>query len=134
MSSKLPSGLPETVHDEEDLARFLTSSRQFSRNGVKPSALLPNRKGETSVFRHGKQPSPSLWSLADHNIIDRPVHGVAIFKAESVRKAELEVIAKEPPPRHAEIVNWPAGMDALAKAKRKQMALLIAKEAELILR
>ena len=132
MSSRLPSGLSETVHDEEDLARFITSSRQFSTNGVKAAALLPNRNGETSVFRHGKHQLSGLWDLAAQNIQDRNIHGAAVFKAKSVRKAELEVIAKGPPPRHADIVNWPTG--ALGKAKQKQIALLIARDAELILK
>lgn len=137
MSSELPSGLPETVHDEEDLARFITSSRQFRKSdkSVKEAALRPNKNGETSVFRHGKQPLTSLWDLADQNISGRTVHGAAIFKARSVRKAELEVIVQEPPPRHANIVNWPMDSDRnLERARQKERALLIAKEAELILR
>jgi hypothetical protein len=45
----LPSGLPEQIQDEEDLARFLVQSSQFTTTSVKPSAFLPNPKDrETS--------------------------------------------------------------------------------------
>jgi len=135
VNSTLSSGLPETVLDGEELTRFITSSRQFSKEhmAVKQAALLPNRNGVTSVFCHGMQPLSSLWDLADQNIHDRNVHGAAIFTAKSVRKAELEVIAKEPPLRHANIVNWPTDSD-LEKAKRKAAALIITRKAELIVR
>ena len=80
----LPSGLAEIVADEEDLARFLTSSSQFNAIMVKPAAFLPNPKnGETSVFRHGSLPREPLWQIAtDHVGANRTVHGAAIVKAK----------------------------------------------------
>ena len=138
MSSILPSGLPETVHNEEELARFIPSSRQFSKSQmvVKPAALMPNKKnGETSVFRHSKHPSAELWDLADQNIPDRTVYGAAIFRAEDVRKADLEIVSEEPPPRHANIISWPTDPDpGLQKAKQKETALRITQKSELVLR
>jgi hypothetical protein len=38
----LPSGLEEIITDDEDLARYLTSSSQFNAVMVKPAAFLPN--------------------------------------------------------------------------------------------
>ena len=47
-------GLPEIVADEEDLARFLTSSSQFNTQVVKHAAFLPSQNdGVTSVFPAG---------------------------------------------------------------------------------
>ena len=134
----LPSGLPDIVAGGEDLARFLTSSSQFNAAGVKPSAFLPNPKNsETSVFRHGGQPRALLWQAAeDHLVGNRNLHGAAIFKAMHVRSASLDVVAQEPPPRHANIVGWPRSQtdSEMAKAEQKERAALIARHAELVQR
>lgn len=134
----LPSGLAEFVGDEEDLARFLTSSNYFNAVMVKPAAFLPNPKnGETSVFRHGGQPRASLWRIANEHVsANRTLHGAAIFKAKHVRSALLEVVAQEPPLRHANIVNWPSSLTdpEMAKAEQKERAALIAQHAEMVRR
>jgi len=131
----LPSGLADFVTDEEDLARFLTSSSQFNALMVKPSALLPSPKGhETSVFRHGGEPRESLWRLGrEHAAGGRNLLGVAIFKARHVRGADLEVVATEPPARHASIVGWPWTDDPdLQKAAQKERAARIAQQAAVL--
>jgi hypothetical protein len=128
----LPSGLPDVVSDEEDLARFLASSRWYNSIGPKSAAFLPNPKdGETSVFRHSGDPLDELWSL----FAGPSLHGAAIVKARDVRSAELEVIASEPPPKHAAIRGWPIASDpALQKAQQKECALLVASKAKLLLK
>jgi len=95
----LPSGLEEIIADDEDLARYLTSSSQFNAIMVKPAAFLPNPKDrETSVFRHGSEPLDRLWAIGvEHAAGGRNLHGAAICKARHVRAAQLEVIAGEPP-------------------------------------
>ena len=134
----LPSGLDEQVGDEEYLARFLVSSSLFSSAGVKAAAFLPNpANGETSVFRHGLESLESLWRIAaEHLGANRTVHGAALVQAIHVRSAGLQVAAKEPPPRHANIVGWPRRDDdpILGKAACKERALMIAQYAELIRR
>jgi len=61
----LPSGLPEHVGCDEDVARFLTSSGHYNASAVKPAAFMPNpRNGETSVFRHGAEPMDDLKAIA----------------------------------------------------------------------
>lgn len=133
----LPSGLPEQIDDDEALARFLTSSSQFNTSMVKPAAFLPNpNNGETSVFRHAAESFDALWEIGAAVAGDRTLHGAAIFKARHVRLAGLEVKAYEPPPRHANIVDWPtAGQDQeLIRAQQKERALDIAKYSEFIRR
>ena len=50
----LPSGLPEAIAPDEDIARFLTQSSQFNSVMAKPAAFLPNPKDkESSVSRDG---------------------------------------------------------------------------------
>ena len=132
----LQSGLSEVVADEEPLARFLTSSSLFNAAMVKPAAYMPSPKdGNTSVFRHGDNPREALFQLAlQHVGAERSLHGVALCSARQVRDAELEVVAQEPPPRHANITGWPSvGNDpAQTKAQQKERALLVAQHATLI--
>lgn len=124
----LPSGLPEQVADEEELARFLTSSNHFKGEVVKSPAFLPNPKdGKKSVFRHGAKPREVLQSFARERMDPEvTVYGAAICTAAQVRSAELEVEAQEPPPRHANIINWPTNPDpVLQKAQQKDVANVI---------
>lgn len=129
----LPSGLPDIVADEEDVARFLTSSGHYNATMVKPAAFMPNpRNGETSVFRHGAVPLEDLKSLGDQELGgERRVHGVAIIKAGMVRAAKLELRASEPPPRHADIIgwSWTAHDPDIGKAAQKELAALLAQKA-----
>ena len=134
MTAPLPSGLPEAVADEEDLARLLRSSGHFSSTVVKASAFLPAKDGMTSVIRHGAQPRQELWKLAALYLgPEVKFHGAAICKASSIRQQHLDVLAAEPPPRHANIVNWPLNADVeLQKAQQKELALAIAAVSELV--
>jgi hypothetical protein len=134
----LPSGLDEIIAEDEDLARYLTSSSQFNALMVKPAAFLPSPKDqETSVFRHGGEPRDQLWAIGiEHAAGGRNLHAAAICKASHIRAAQLEVIAEEPPPRHAVIRGWPFSETdpELQKAKQKELAALIASKAELVRR
>lgn len=133
----LASGLPEQVGDDEDLARFLTSTGQFSTQMVKPAAFLPSAKDrESSVFRHGIEPQDALWELGEHAVSNRTLHGAAIVKTADVRGALLEVVAGEPPPRHAAVRGWPWLDDdpELQKAQQKERAVLVASKAILLRR
>lgn len=133
----LPSGLPDHVGDDEDLARFLTQSGQFNASIAKPAAFLPGSKDrETSVSRHGSGPLESLWAIGVEAAGGRTLHGAAIFKAAAVRTAQLDVVADEPPPRHAAIRGWPWDENDpdMQKAKQKEMATVIASQAVLVRR
>jgi hypothetical protein len=124
----LTSGLPDTVDNAENLARFVYSESHFNANGPKPSAYLPSSDGETSVFRHGPETPEALWAL---NLRQCKLYGAAIVQTHEARAVGLEVIADEPPRRHAVIKGWPVNADdpILEKAKRKELALAIASRA-----
>ena len=134
----LASGLPEIVSDDEGLARFLTSSSQFNAKGPKPLAFLPSgNHRETSVFRHGGEPRDALWAIWDEHVARaRTLHGAALVTAGDVRAAQLEVMASEPPPRHAAITGWPWRDDdpELQKAQQKERAALVAGTAVMVRR
>jgi len=92
----LPSGLPELVGDDEDLARFLTHSGHFNSTMAKPAVILPNPKDrERSMFRHGGQPREGLWQIArDYVVKDgQTLCGAAVVKARRAREVLLEVRA-----------------------------------------
>lgn len=128
----LPSGLTDQILGQEDLARFLTQSSQFNATMVKPAAFLPSpRDRETSVSRHGREPKEQLWSLGLAAAGCRQPYGAAIFKADDVRAAQLDVVADEPPPRHAAIRGWPwiESDPDLQKAQQKEIAAKIASAA-----
>lgn len=132
----LGSGLPELVSDDEDIARFLTQSSHYNSLMAKPSAFLPNPKHrETSVSRHGRDPLDRLWELGRLAAGNRNLHGAALLKAQSIRAAALEVLAAEPPPRHAAIRRWPWIEKDLELQKAQQLSAAqdLAKNAILIL-
>ena len=133
---RMPSGLPVIVDDTEDLARFLNSSKQFNAEKVRASAFFPSsRDGQTSVFRHGIEPRTPLWQLAsDYVVTDRTLYGAAIVKARHIRAAGLDVVAEEPPPRHANIIGWASSQSdpELARAELRQRAVDIAEAAVLV--
>ena len=125
----LPSGLPDRVADTEVLARFLTASGQYSveKQTAKPSALLPPRDGQTSVFRVTSLDEATVRDIGRQHVEGaRAVQGVATFSAFGIRTAGLDTVADEPPHRHANLINWPVGADPeLVKAQRKEIALAV---------
>ena len=128
----LLSGLPEYIEDQEELARFLTQRNHYNLEGAKPSAFLPSPTSrESSVSRHGREPSDDLWELGYKAAGSRNLYGGVFITAEKVRENQLDVFPDEPPPRHAAIRNWP-WMDydlELQKAKQKELALALSSAA-----
>ena len=63
-------------------------------------------------------------------------HGAAIVKAKHVRSARLDVVAQEPPPRHANIIGWPWSQTdpEMRKAEHIELALVIVQWAEVVRR
>ena len=102
----------------------------------RPSAFLPNpANGETSVFRFENNDRSKLRKRADAHIgSNRTIKGAAIVLAAVVRSTGLTINATEPPPAHADIVDWPPlGEDQrLWKAQCKEKAGVIASQAGLV--
>ena len=134
--STLPSGLPAKVGNDEDLARFLTSSSHYNQVAVKPAAFMPSSDPlETSVSRHGKEPLDDLISLGSPAAGNRNLYGAAVVKTFAALETGLTVESAEPPDRHAAIRSWPVNDQdkALEKASRKEKALVLASASEKIL-
>ena len=133
----LSSGLPEIVADNETLARFLTSSGQFNTTMAKPGAFLPDTNDrETSVFRVIGQSLENIWAISDGAASGRKIYGAAIFKAQTVRAVQLDVVADEPPPRHAVIRKrpWIETDPDLLRARHREFAIVLAQESKLCLK
>ncbi|MBI4568743.1 MAG: hypothetical protein HY719_10140 [Planctomycetes bacterium] len=137
MAEPLPSGI---IADDEPLARFIFRSRDIRDNSIRDEAFLPDKSGETSVFRHQGLTQPALWSIGDRIAAGRPsppnvLRGRADFLAHDVREAGrregsgggLDLRPDENPPNepnHAVIFNWPP-----AKEDRRLLAKELAERA-----
>jgi hypothetical protein len=128
--SDLISGLPTFVAGDEEVARSLTSSSHVApgRGRIKHNAYLPAPDDDTSVFRCSGRSVEELHALIPEE--RRTRHGAAVVKAEVIREAGVDVIAEEPPPRHANIRGWLRHADPdEQKARRKEIAKIIAESA-----
>ena len=120
----------------ERVARILVE-RHFSvaKNLVKYNAFMPalwNGVWSTSVFDADGLLDGELWVLgASHVAAERgkPVYGHADVSTEVVERTGLLVERTESPPRHCNIVAWPA-----AKEDRISVAHDIAAESILKLK
>jgi hypothetical protein len=130
----LESGLPEVVSDHESIARFIFSNGQYNSQGAKPLAFMPEPEArETSVCRHSGEPQHELWDWSEKHS-GRKIYGVAFIIAHKIRGVGLDVVADEPPPKHAAIRKWPwTQPDAdLRRAEHKEIAAVLASESRFL--
>lgn len=130
----LPSGLPEWVADDEELARFLTQSNQYGSLGAKAAAFLPNpRPRNTSVFR-GTDFASLRRTFEAARTDGRTAKAVAVIPAHAVRGVGLAVTAAEPPSAHANIEGWPwsEADPELQKARQLELAGRVAGDSRLV--
>lgn len=100
---------PGPVTNDEDITRFVTSSRQI-KNGerVHHGALWPDENEDytTSVYRITELNTNEVWALADKEV-DVQVLARTTLKVQIVRDNTLDIDPDDVPPRHANIINWP---------------------------
>lgn len=124
----------ESVRDHEPLARYiLTASLLYKDNRagtpLRPNAWIPHPTVELSVFRIEGWHENQITTQGEKVAAEREVkhrnkvlregneypegkttfryHGRGEIITPEVRSVGLEVLPKEPPARHADIVNWP---------------------------
>lgn len=121
-----------TILPEEKLARFIFSSSHFSSQNfrVKHNAFLPTSAGEASVSRISDLPEPDIWPIGSVIATQRgqTLYARGDLLAHDVRQVQLDVTPAEPPPRHANIVNWPTD-----KSAQKLRAMELAEKAKLVM-
>ncbi len=129
MSSE--QGTDAGILPKDPLARFIYSSSHFSRekNRVKHNAFMPAGNGKTSVFRTMGLNEAETWVIGEVVAQRRgqTLHARGDIVAADVAKAKLSVVPSEPPPRHANIENWPA-----EKSAQKLKAIDLADAAKLV--
>jgi len=124
----------DVVKDDEHLARYILTDRWLYRDGrvgcpVRTNAWIPLPHVELSVYRtddwtedetHAKGKEVAEERERNHRFKELDAGrdypdgkrcfrylGFAGILGAQVRSTGLDIIPKEPPPCHADIVNWP---------------------------
>ena len=118
----------------EILSRFILQTNWFSslENRVKYAAFMPNRNGETSLFRTSSITNDEIWNIGDREVSikrGKPILGRADIRTNNVISKDLQVVPKEPPVRHANIIGWPD-----ERSKQRLIAIELAAESLLHIR
>ena len=98
-------------------ARYLQQSGHYtiSTGRVKPRAFHPARRDhKTSIFRIHKLTEHEIWNLGDLYVASqsgKAIRARAELSIEQITGIGLCVEPNEPPPRHADIVDWPREKD-----------------------
>jgi len=124
--------LEEEVSPSESVARFITQKTYYrpSNLTVRHNAFMPNRNGETSIYRIIDLDDAKIFAIGCRFVaheMNKPLIGRADIVVSKILKMDLIVEPyPNPHPRHANIVNWPED-----ESKHKLIALELAAEAEL---
>ncbi len=116
----------------EPLARFILQKAYFRSidNSVKHNAFMPNKNGETSVYRIQGLADEEVYQIGrEHvaSILGKTLLGRADVSTFDVLELSLRVEPEPSPhPLHANIVAWPE-----EKAERKLLAMELAARAQL---
>jgi hypothetical protein len=112
MHSLLPNPAPSEI-----TSRYLRQTNHYAASigRVKPRAFHPNpNDNKTSIFRVQGLTDREIWALGDEHI-NLPFGSALVALAElsvaQITAIGLYVEPAEPPPRHANIINWPVGKD-----------------------
>ena len=116
---------------DEPLTRFIFSRSHFSasQKRVRHQAFLPPPELRLSVFRIERLAEDEIWRIGHEIDAGRSenLRARADFSSDEVIRIGLRAIRDEPPPRHANIVDWPVD----DKDGRKILAMELAGVASL---
>src|SRR3989442_8203650 len=110
--------LDAEVAPSETISRYLLQSGHYSASTgrVKPRAFHPARPDhKTSVFRVQGLEERKIWKLGEIYVarpLHKELHARADLSVANVVAIGLRVESQEPPPRHGNIIDWPAEKDA----------------------
>ncbi len=102
------------------ITRFLFDSGHYAETTlrVKPRAVHPGPDHKTSVFRVAGLDDDAIWELGDVEVASRrqkPLKVRAEFQVRDLTELNLRLEDDSPPPRHANIVDWPSEKSAWMK-------------------
>ncbi len=124
--------MEESIQSSESVARFIMQKTYFrpSTQTVRHNAFMPNREGQTSVYRIIGLDDPEIFEIGRRFVADKmnkPLLGHADIEVLKILEKDLRVISDpDPHPRHANIVDWPEDPE-----KNRLIAIELADEAEL---
>lgn len=122
--------MEELVSPSEPTARFITQRSYYrsSDKTVKHNAYMPNKNGETSIYRTTGITDSEIYKIGQKYVgeeIGRSIKGHAEIVTSEIIKHELAVKADPSPhPRHANIIDWPED-----KTKQRIIAVELADKA-----
>lgn len=87
---------------------------------------MPDRNGETSVFRTSEMSANNIWDTGKEvaRRRDKPLIGRADIITSVVVSNGLQAVPQEPPEKYANIIGWSS-----EKSEQKEVALILASEA-----
>ena len=106
------------VSREEEITRYLLEKKEIRSNGkLHWRALLPNKDGETSVYRISGCSENDIWVTGLHDVAaarGKVLVGRGDLKVVRVYDKALNLRADEnPTSKHADIIGWPEEKDLL---------------------
>jgi len=123
-----PTNIP-AVESDELLARYIYSSRHFSRESrrVKAAAFLPPGDGKESATRHREATEAELWQVGHAGGAKRgqTLYGRSDVLAATCESQRLKVEADpiENNPNHANVVGWPMNDKPACKLIAEELAV-----------
>ncbi len=119
----------ENVKKEERLTRYILEKNKYSieKKRVKYNAFLPNKDGQTSVFRTSELTDNEIWEIGNNEVarkVEKQLLGRGDIKASNVYENSLKIDTEGEHLKHANIVNWPE-----EKSEQKLIAIEIADKA-----
>ncbi len=121
------------INPSDDLTKYIFNKSQFSSSNkrVKYSVFIPPSNRRLSVFRIVGLSENQVWEIGNAIGTERELTLLARadIRVSSVTKTGLEIDADDIPPRHANIVGWPA-----EDSEIKLRAIELAEKAQLHLK
>jgi hypothetical protein len=104
------------VSADEDISRYIFSSKHFNSKGTKHAAFMP-RNGETSVFCISSISEGEIWDIGENHVgqnMEPSLKGRADLKCREVQNIGLDVVHETSTHAlHANITNWPSSRDEI---------------------
>lgn len=120
--------LPAEILPEEIVVRYILTSSEYSKVKlrVKYRAFEPSPTNKfTSVFRVSGLKENKIWEQGRKFVAiprNRTLYARADISVSNIRAQGLGIFPAEPPPRYANIVNWPDEKHAIMALAQKLAA------------
>ena len=124
--------MQETVLASEWVARFINQKSYFrsSNKTARHNAFMPNRNGETSIYRTIDLSEKEIYEIGQRyvaEVLGKGLLGRAEIVVSTILEQNLRVEPHpDPHPRHANIVDWPED-----QSKSRLIAIELAAAAQL---